>query len=164
MTKHIVNIDELEFREWGHGDRFQAKLGSISSRIGASQLGYNLTVLAPGKAAFPLHNHRVNEEMFMVLEGHGEIRIGADRFPIRQGDVIACPAGGRDLAHQIINSSDGDLRFLAVSTQQSPEVAEYPDSDKIGVLGQFTDDSGNKQPMRLLIRGQAEMPDYWEGE
>jgi hypothetical protein len=39
-----------------------------------------------------------------VLEGEGEIRIGDAKHPIRKGDFIACPPGGPETAHQIINT------------------------------------------------------------
>jgi uncharacterized cupin superfamily protein len=133
--KHIVNLDELEYRPIGNGAKFEAKMGAIGTRIGAQKLGYNVTVVPPGKRAFPFHNHRVNEEMVFVLDGEGEARLGADTHPIRKGDVIACPPGGADHAHQIVNTSGAELRYLAVSTKQSPEIAEYPDSGKFGVLG-----------------------------
>lgn len=80
MKGNIININDIEYRAWEHGDRFKAKLGAVSSRIGAKKLGYNITVLAPGKSALPFHNHRVNEEMFFILEGGGEIRIGDESF------------------------------------------------------------------------------------
>lgn len=166
MTKQIINIDDLEYRTWGHGDRFEAKLGEVSSRIGARKLGYNITVLAPGKRAFPFHNHRVNEEMFFILEGGGEIRIGPETYPVKKGDVIACPPGGPETAHQLINTSGKDeMRYLAVGTSMSPEIAEYPDSGKVGVLAQFSAE-GNGKPtvMRYMIRAQAGMAEYWEGE
>ena len=166
MTDHILNIDELEYQAWGHGDRFEAKMGAISSRIGAQKLGYNLTVLSPGKRAFPFHSHRVNEEMFFVLEGAGEIRIGTETYTVRKGDVIACPPGGPDTAHQLINTSDSEeMKYLAVGTSMSPEIAEYPDSQKVGVLAQFpADGDGKPTVMRYIIRDQADMTDYWEGE
>ena len=166
MSKHILNVEDITYQSWGHGDRFEAKLGSISSRIGAKKLGYNVTVLAPGKCAFPFHNHRVNEEMFFILEGKGEIRIGAETSPVSKGDIIACPAGGPDVAHQLINSSETDeLKYLAVATSMSPEIAEYPDSGKVGVLAEFSADDGGKPTlMRYIIRDQAGMTDYWEGE
>ena len=166
MSKNILNIDDIEYQEWAHGDRFKAQLGSISSRIGASKLGYNLTVLAPGKRAFPFHNHRVNEEMFFVLEGSGEIRIGAETFPVTKGDVIACPAGGPETAHQLINTSGSvEMKYLAVGTSESPEIAEYPDSKKVGVLAQFpAEGDGKPTVMRYIIRDQAGMAEYWEGE
>ena len=127
MNKPILNMAELELnpRPTATGkaaERFEARQGFISRRIGAKRLGYNLTVVPPGKRAFPFHNHLVNEEMFFVVEGEGEIRIGEARYPIRAGDFIACPPGGNETAHQIINTSAKELRYLAVSTMDMPEI------------------------------------------
>jgi len=44
-------------------------------------------------------------------------------------------------------------------------IAEYPDSDKVGVLAEFpADGDGKPTAMRFIIRSQADMTDYWEGE
>ena len=162
MTRPILNLSELEFRDVGNGQRFQARMGAISPRIGALKLGYNLTVVPPGKRAFPAHEHRTNEEMFFVLEGSGEVRIGGETFPIRAGDVIACPPSGG--AHQIINTSDTELRYLAVSTKVYPEVVEYPDSGKFGVLAELPPGSDGK-PRTFRFVGRAEQNvDYYDGE
>ena len=126
MPKPILNIADVEFRKVGHGanmpgaenapEKFSAQVGDIGRRLGAQKLGYNLTVVPPGKRAWPFHNHRVNEEMFFVLEGEGEVRIGKDCFPIRKGDVIAHPPGGPDTAHQIINTSKAGCGAMCPST------------------------------------------------
>ena len=71
-----------------------------------------------------------NEEMFFILDGSGEIRIGAETYDVKKG-----------------------------------EICEYPDSDKVGVYGQVSaQEDGNPTAMRFIIRDQAEMADYWEGE
>ena len=101
----ILNIADVQYRPVDHGEKYAAKVGDVGARLGASKLGYNVCVVPAGKRAFPRHNHMANEEMFFVLEGAGEIIIGPDRFPIRQGDFIASPAGGADTAHQIVNTS-----------------------------------------------------------
>lgn len=163
MSKPILNLDEVEFEPWRHGDKYQAGLGAISERIGARKLGYNLTVLPPGKRAFPRHNHHVNEEMFFVLEGTGELRVGDARHPIRAGDVIACPPGGPQTAHQIHNTGDVELKFLAVSTRQYPEIVEYPDSGKFGIRAELTDANGAPRGFRYLGR-TVNCLDYWDGE
>lgn len=165
MTRPILNIADLEFRPWGKGERFEARMGAIGTRLGAQKLGYNLTALPPGKRAFPFHNHRANEEMFFVVEGEGEVRIGEARYPIRSGDVIACPPGGPETAHQIINTSQtAELKYLAVSTRLSPEIADYPDSGKFGVLAELPPGAdGKPRVWRFLGRGEASL-DYWEGE
>jgi uncharacterized cupin superfamily protein len=174
LNRPVLNLANVELRRWGHGvevpgagqasNRYEAHLGAIGSRIGARKLGYSLTVLPPGKSAFPFHNHTVNEEMFFVVEGEGEIRIGEAHHPIRAGDVIACPAGGPETAHQIVNTSQRELQFLGVSTRLSPEIAHYPDSEKFAVLAELPPNSdGKPQVMRFVGREESSL-DYWDGE
>lgn len=163
--KPILNIADVEYEDWGHGDKFAARLGGVGRKLGARKLGYNVTVVPPGKRAFPRHSHRVNEEMFFILEGGGELRIGDERHPIRRGDVIACPPGGPETAHQIINTSaSADLKYLAVSTVLSPEIVDYPDSGKFGVrLGLEPGPDGKPQVFRFIGRSEQSV-DYWDGE
>jgi uncharacterized cupin superfamily protein len=172
MLKPIINVADVPleptppaFAPTGTAaERFEAKTGAIGARIGAQQLGYNITAVPPGKRAWPFHNHPAKEEMFFVLQGSGEVRIGETRYPIRAGDIIACPAGGRETAHQIINSGTEELRYLAVSTEHSLEMAQYPDSGKFAVkaeLGRALD--GTLQ--RFIFVGRDSQPvDYWDGE
>src|SRR5215212_7217161 len=114
--KPIINLDEVALERYAHGEKFETLDGPMGPAVGARQLGYSLNVLPPGKRAWPFHCHHVNEEMFLILEGSGVLRFGEREHPIRAGDVIAAPAGGRETAHQIINTSERDLRYLAIST------------------------------------------------
>lgn len=172
MNKPVINIADIElqprppaFAPTGDAaERFDARIGQIAPLLGARQLGYNITAVPPGKRAFPFHNHRVNEEMFFILEGTGELRFGETTYPVRPGDVIACPAGGRDRAHQILNTGEGEMRYLAISTKLTPEIADYPDSGKFGVLAQFADEAGGEPRMFYHIGREGESLDYWEGE
>jgi uncharacterized cupin superfamily protein len=173
MSRPIINIADLEFRNFGHGvdhpgasnapEKFQAQIGDIGRRIGAQKLGYNLTVVPAGKRAFPFHNHRANEEMFFVLDGKGEVRIGSETHPIRTGDAICCPPGGPETAHQIVNTSNGPLKYLAVSTRLSPEIAEYPESGKFGVYAEYPSPDGKPKGLRFVSRATAGL-NYWDGE
>jgi uncharacterized cupin superfamily protein len=171
MTQPIINIEDVEVNPWPAAlmpngecaERFGAAMGHIAPLIGASKLGYNITAVPPGKRAFPLHNHRVNEEMFFIIDGTGEVRIGDATRPIRKGDFIACPPGGPETAHQIINTGETELRYLAVSTKQSPEIAEYPDSGKFGALAQFAGAGGKPEQFRFVGRLEQNL-DYWDGE
>ena len=160
----ILNIADIQYRDFGHGEKFAAKLGDVGRAVGADKLGYNVCILPPGKRAFPRHNHTVNEEMFFVLEGTGEVIIGPDRFPIRQGDFIASPPGGTETAHQIVNTSQTELKFIALSTKLAPEIVEYPDSGKTGVMASIPKPGGPPQIKRYFAKGEATEKDYWEGE
>lgn len=172
MAKPIVNIDDVEllarpaaFAATGAAaDRYEARTARIGARIGAKELGYNVTAVPPGKRAFPAHNHRVNEEMFFVLSGTGEVRIGADSHPIQPGDFIACPPGGPETAHQIVNTGTEELRYLAVSTMRSPEICEYPNSGKFGFYGQFDGPEAGKPRLFRYIGREEGSLDYWDGE
>jgi len=142
-------------------EKFQAQIGDIGRKLGAQNLGYDLTVVPPGKRAFPAHNHRANEEMFFVLEG--EVRIGSETFPIRAGDVIAHPPGGPETAHQIVNTSNAELKYLAVSTRISPEVVDYPDSGKFGVYAEYPSVDGKPAGFRFIGRSGGSI-NYYDGE
>jgi uncharacterized cupin superfamily protein len=162
MRKHIINLAEVElqprppqYAPTGRAaERYEARVGMIAPKIGAKKLGYNLTAVPPGKRAYPFHSHRVQEEMFYVIEGTGEVRIGAETFPIRAGDIIACPTGGPETAHQIVNTGKTELRYLAVSTKEGTEICEYPDTGKIAGFG---------EGLRFVMRGDQQVG-YWEGE
>lgn len=162
--KPVLNIDEVELSDFGNGSAFAARLAQIGGRIGARDLGVMLTVVPPGKRAFPFHAHYANEEMFFILDGTGEYRIGEARHQVRAGDVLAAPAGDATTAHQIINTGNQELRYLAFSTRRQPEAVEYPDSGKYLVIAGM-DETGHPGSARLRVVGRAETTlDYWDGE
>jgi uncharacterized cupin superfamily protein len=172
MSRPISNLDDLQFEPWDkdfpNNDRppaaYGARKAAIGARIGAKKLGYNVTAILPGKRAYPRHAHRVNEEAFLILDGEGELRVGNERWPVRKGDVVACPPGGPETAHQFVNTSTtGDLRIFAVSTLESTEIIEYPDSAKVGYGGMFPGPDGKPQFVRGLAR-RGQDPGYWEDE
>jgi uncharacterized cupin superfamily protein len=172
MTKPILNIAEVELQPRpaafaATGDaaqRYDARMGFVGQQLGAQKLGYNITAVPPGKRAFPFHNHHVNEEMFFILEGSGEIRIGDSRYPIRTGDIIACPPGDKQTAHQIINNGSVEIKYLAVSSKLSPEIVDYPDSGKFGVLAELQSSADGKPQIFRFIGRENEQLSYWDGE
>ncbi|HZP66136.1 MAG TPA: cupin domain-containing protein [Rudaea sp.] len=169
MTHPIVNIDDIELpprpkafaAPGAAAERFDGRMGEVAPRIGARKLGYNITAVPPGKRSVPFHSHRVNEEMFFVLEGSGELRIGAKTYPVREGDFIACPPGGPETAHQLINTGSVELKYLAVSTMIYPEICEYPDSGKFLVAEGPR--SAGSSGFRHVGRADSAV-DYWDGE
>jgi uncharacterized cupin superfamily protein len=167
MTTPIASLHTLTFvprpahflpTDAATAARFDASRAFLGATLGLTKLGVNVTAVQPGKTAYPFHSHRANDELFLVLAGRGELRLGAARHPVKEGDLIGCPAGDASTAHQLINTGDSELRYLAVSSELDPEVCEYPDSDKIGV---YCGDDKNGL-MHLSRRGDA--ANYWDGE
>jgi uncharacterized cupin superfamily protein len=160
----ILNVADIALTQQSHGENFAARMGQFGPRLGMKQLGCRLTVVPPGKRAWPYHSHHANEELFYILEGEGTLRYGGAEHPVRPGDVIACPAGGLETAHQLINTGDADLRYLALSTTIQPEVCEYPDSGKFTVMV-GSPPGGDKAARRRMYCGREETGlDYWDGE
>lgn len=159
MNQPFVNLDKVEFDDIEDNGYHASRRALFSAGIGARKLGYNLTELPPGKAQCPFHSHREEEEMFLILEGEGELRFGSQRFAIRKHDVIACPTGGPEVAHQIINTGRATLRYLSLSTLSGTEVCEYPDSNKIGV---FAGEAGTPG-LRRMFRAEVSV-DYYDRE
>jgi uncharacterized cupin superfamily protein len=159
MSKPFVNLDDVEFTDIEENGYYTSRRAQFSAGIGARKLGYNLTELPPAKSQCPFHAHRVEEEMFLILEGEGELRFGEQRYRIRKNDVIACPTGGRDVAHQIINTGSSTMRYLSLSNLAETDVCEYPDSNKVGVYA----DAPRAAPLRKMFRADASV-EYYDGE
>ena len=163
MKPRIINLDDVAPLERSHGDHYEARIAPVGGALDSKMIGFNVTVIPPGKKAFPYHAHRGNEEMFFILEGEGSVRLDGAVHKIRKGDFISLPPG-RDSAHPIVNDSKAPLRYLAVSTMLVPEAVEYPDSGKIGVVAGT---SGGRAPGPDSLRHftfAKDAVDSWEGE
>jgi uncharacterized cupin superfamily protein len=95
----------------------------------------------------------------LLLEGEGELRFGDKRYAIRRHDVIACPPGGTDVAHQIINTGTTAMRYLALSTLVDVETCEYPDSQKVLIVA----GQRGERILRKLFRAENTV-EYYDRE
>jgi uncharacterized cupin superfamily protein len=162
VAKPVINIEDLEYTTFGKGDKFEASRGPVSPLIGAERLGYAVIRLQPGKRAWPYHAHHVIEEMFYVISGTGTLRHAGEEYPLRAGDFICSPADPAQ-PHQIINTSDDELVYIALSNDMQFDVTLYPDSGKFGVWhGDFRNPNS---PTNFRLFGRKEDGvDYWDGE
>ena len=64
------------------------------------------------------HKHRVQEQVYHVLEGEGLMEIGNDKHLVRRHDVIVRPPG---VEHAISNRGLVDLVFLVVTSPVSDD-------------------------------------------
>ena len=130
--------------------------------LGGELLGGSLWELPPGAAGVPYHLHHANEELLVVVAGTVTLREPGGERDLGPGEV-ALFARGAAGAHQIRNDSAEPCRYLVVSTMRHPEVAEFPDTGKVGVwTGKATGAAGEFTLARIL-RGDAETG-FWEDE
>jgi uncharacterized cupin superfamily protein len=158
--KPILKTAGAETLAVTHGDAFAARVTPLAERLGATQIGSNITAVPPGKAAYPFHHHHANEEHFFVLAGTGLLRLGAATHAIGAGDYVYTPPGGPEVAHQFINTGSEELVYLSISSKHLPEVVGYPDSGKTGVRT-----TADRERGRFLIEdGHKDRKGYWDGE
>ena len=150
---NVVNTADLPWQDRGHGDRFAVKTKRLGAAAGGKKLGCSLYEQPPGKRAFPYHCHFANEEAVYVLEGEGTLRVAGEMLPVRAGDVVFIPPGP-EYPHQFVNTSSAPMKYLSISTQERPEICQYPDSGKYGAFD---------RPFRAVQRIGSSL-DYWDGE
>lgn len=160
----IVNVDEVDAIDVEEG-------GSIFSRRpltqsgGLVRTGLQHVRLKPGSLGFPPHCHSMQEEIFVVLEGEGNLLLHAaeprpghsawdptpepQEHPLRPGSVVARPAGTAT-AHAFRAGAAG-MTYLAYGTRDTGDVTWYPRSGKLTFQG-------------LRLTGRIELTEYWEGE
>ena len=154
-AKLIRNFSDLPREHQQREPLYDSQFAAVSQGTLARKLGCGMDTVAPGKQSCPYHFHHAQEEMFVILEGHGTLRVAGELLPIRAGDVIFIPPGP-EYPHNILNTSDAELKYLSISTQERPEICEYPDSGKVGAFPV-------KGKGELIQRREASL-DYWEGE
>jgi uncharacterized cupin superfamily protein len=161
MQKPLINVDDATTHRGSNGESFGYSMTELAGALGAKAIGANVTRVPPGKAAFPFHHHYANEEHFFVLSGSGILRNGQQVYEVKKHDYVVHLPGGPERAHQLINSGNEDLVYLAISTTAIPEVVGYPDSAKTGVR---TSERDSENSRFLLLNESRNTAGYWERE
>ena len=101
-------------------------------RADGGSLGGSIWEFQPGGSQFVYHFHHGSEERILVLRGEPIVRLHDGEHQLREGEVVPLPRGP-DGGHQIRNETDEVARVLIVSSNTRPDVAEYPETAKLGV-------------------------------
>jgi uncharacterized cupin superfamily protein len=157
-AKLIRNVNDVPLERLLREPHYDSQGARLAQGTAARKLGASLDILAPGKRGCPYHLHHAQEEMFIILEGHGTLRVAGEMLPIQAGDLVFIPAGP-EYPHQILNTSGQPLKYLSISTMEQPEICEYPDSGKFLAEGS----PGSGKPFEIIERRRQGL-DYWDGE
>ena len=125
----------------------------LGPKLGASRLGMSVYELPPDQAICPYHFEWTDEEWLIVVAGRPTLRTPDGERSLEPGDVVCFPAGP-DGAHHVRNETGELARVAILSTKNEVGIAEYPDSDKIGVWAGGT---------HYMLRRSQHL-DYWDGE
>lgn len=121
---------------WRPSNQMGVDNTDLAKQLGAENLGARLWRLAPGQAS-TRHRHFEQEELYVLLEGTGRIRIDGDLLTLGALDAVLVEA---ESTRQAFNDTDGDQLWLVVgapleaaNTLQMSEQqlkALYPDGPK----------------------------------
>ena len=133
-------------QERGPVHRTRRNLGNAT---GSRLSGLQHVTVAPGGRSSVRHCHSLEDELFVVLEGDGELLLGDARHAVRPGSVVSRPCG-TGVAHAFEAGPDG-LVLLSYGTREIGDVVWYPDSRKVSFAG-------------VGVIARVEPLDYWDGE
>jgi uncharacterized cupin superfamily protein len=100
---------------------------------GLTQMGASHVVLKPGAWSSQRHWHDDEDELLIMLTGEAVLVEDASkehdgRTVLKAGDVCAWPKGASN-GHHLINESDADCSFVAISAGNSGGSGAYSDID-----------------------------------
>lgn len=104
----------MEVRNREQADAFTTLDGStirvlLDSALGGAREQSLAEASLPAGGSTRRHYHARTEEIYVVLEGSGEMEVGGDRQDVVVGDAILIPPGAW---HEIRAGDGGELRFL----------------------------------------------------
>jgi uncharacterized cupin superfamily protein len=89
----------------------------LAKQLGAATLGARLWRLEPGQAS-TRHRHTRQDELYVLLEGRGRVRVGDELLTLEPLSALYVDA---ETVRQVFNDSDADALWLVVGAP--PEAA-----------------------------------------
>ena len=121
---------------WRRSNQMGVLNTDVAKQLEATQLSARLWRLEPGQASTK-HRHRTQEELYVLMEGEGRVRIGDDVLTLAPNDVFLVEP---ETVRQLFNDTNADQLWLVVGAP--PELANtlemteaqlaelYPDGPK----------------------------------
>ena len=111
MIKNYLTTKK-QHQESSHGGTGPVELFEIWQNSDfESNIDFIDRVVIPPGSTIGFHKHGENEEMYIVLEGTGSMKIEDEEVAVKKGDMILNPASGR---HGLTNNSDKNIDLLVL--------------------------------------------------
>lgn len=121
----------------------------LAKQLSASALGARMWRLEPGKASTK-HRHFSQEELYVLLEGTGRVRVDDEVLTLHPLDTLLVEA---DTVRQLFNDTDADQLWLVVGAPRE-EIASTLEMSEEQLRHMYPD--GPKALPPELGGGQAE--------
>lgn len=108
----IANIVETLWQTMPAHFDAHSKLLVTPDNNATKHLDFRISSYQPKGYVAP-HKHKVQEQIYFVLDGEGLMELDGERFVVRRHDHIFIPPG---VEHALYNSGLVDLVFLVITT------------------------------------------------
>ena len=96
---------------WRESNQMKVLNTDLAKQLGAGSMGARMWRLGPGQASTK-HRHFKQEELYVLLEGRGRIRIGdMDPLTLEPLDTLLVPPA---VVRQVFNDTNADALWLVV--------------------------------------------------
>jgi uncharacterized cupin superfamily protein len=159
----VVNARETQW--WarpGRGVLCEFEGAGFEGATDFEQLGINLTVLAPGEPHGVYHREN-DQEDFLVLAGEALAIVEGEERPLRQWDLLHCPAGTN---HAIIGAGDTPCLVLAVGARtlsRGPDWGAYTVDETALRHGVGVEEETTEAEVAYARFGKGKLTRYGDG-
>jgi uncharacterized cupin superfamily protein len=138
MARRAMGYRVLSATEafWRPSNQMGVLNTDLAKQLGAATLGARLWRLRPGQAS-TRHRHKRQDELYVLLEGRGRVRVGDDVLTLEPLSTVYVEA---ETVRQLFNDTAADALWLVVGAppeaantlEMTPaQLAElYPDGPK----------------------------------
>jgi quercetin dioxygenase-like cupin family protein len=133
MTHRLLRAEDAFWRE---SNQMRVLNTDLAKQLEAASLGARLWRLRPGEAS-TRHRHQRQEELYVLLEGHGRIRVDDASYELAPLDTLLVEPSA---VRQVFNDTDAEALWLVVGAPPEPantlEMSEaelrslYPDGPR----------------------------------
>lgn len=134
MTKNFTVFNSGTLNDWKNneierpgGIKVQGKK-FIKDELNSTGCEISVNSLAPGKSAPFMHAHKENEEIYVFLQGRGQMQIDGETFDVGEGAIVRiAPAGMRIWR----NTSETDHLLAMIIQVRENSLNQYSAGDGI---------------------------------
>ncbi|HEX7058338.1 MAG TPA: cupin domain-containing protein [Solirubrobacterales bacterium] len=113
MTHRLLRAEDAYWRE---SNQMRVLNTDLAKQLEATRLGARLWRLRPGEAS-TRHRHAEEEELYVLLEGRGRIRIGDDAYEFGALDAMLVEPR---TVRQLFNDTEVEALWLVVGAPPGP--------------------------------------------
>jgi quercetin dioxygenase-like cupin family protein len=121
MKKKVAFVEKMARLPWkefpGHFGGALSKMLVGPGNSGTERVDFRISRYAPN-AYVQEHSHRIQEQIYYVLEGEGVLTVGKDEHLMRPHDYVYLPPG---VPHSFTNTGLAELVFMVVTTPADDE-------------------------------------------